>query len=70
MVCVFVAFAATSVPAIQQIGLGSAVAIALDATLVRLALVPAIMELMGSAQLVAAGIAGALARAARRPALA
>ena len=49
MVCVFGAFAATSVPAIQQIGLGAAVAIALDATLVRLALVPAIMELMGRA---------------------
>jgi RND superfamily putative drug exporter len=49
MVCVFLAFAFTSVPAIQQVGLGAAVAIALDATLVRLALVPAIMELLGRA---------------------
>ena len=34
-------------PSIQQIGLGTAVAIALDATLVRLILVPATMELLG-----------------------
>ena len=37
----------TGVPSIQQIGLGCAVAIALDATLVRLVLVPAAMELLG-----------------------
>jgi len=35
------------VPSIQQIGVGCAVAIALDATLVRLVLVPAAMELLG-----------------------
>ena len=34
-------------PSIQQIGLGTAVAIALDATLVRLVLVPAAMAVMG-----------------------
>ncbi len=45
---VFAVFAATAVPAIQEIGLGLAVAIALDATLVRLVLVPATMELMGN----------------------
>jgi putative drug exporter of the RND superfamily len=35
------------VPSVKEIGLGLAVAIALDATLVRLVLVPATMELMG-----------------------
>ena len=47
MVAVFAVFIATGVPSIQQLGLGTAVAIALDATLVRLILVPAAMELMG-----------------------
>ena len=47
MVAVFGVFVATGVPSIQQIGLGTAVAIALDATLVRLILVPATMELLG-----------------------
>ncbi len=47
MVAVFAVFAATGVPSIKEIGLGLSVAIALDATLVRLVLVPATMELMG-----------------------
>ena len=47
MVAVFGVFIAVGVPSIQQIGLGTAVAIALDATLVRLILVPATMELLG-----------------------
>ena len=47
MVAVFAVFIATGVPSIQQLGLGTAVAIALDATLVRLILVPAAMELLG-----------------------
>jgi uncharacterized membrane protein YdfJ with MMPL/SSD domain len=47
MVAVFGVFVAVGVPSIQQIGLGTAVAIALDATLVRLILVPAAMELLG-----------------------
>ena len=47
MVAVFATFVATGVPSIQQIGLGTAVAIALDATLVRLVLVPAAMAVMG-----------------------
>ena len=47
MVAVFAVFALTGVPSIKEIGLGLAVAIALDATLVRLVLVPATMELMG-----------------------
>jgi RND superfamily putative drug exporter len=47
MVAVFAVFVLTGVPSIQQLGLGTAVAIAIDATLVRLVLVPAAMELMG-----------------------
>ena len=47
MVSVFAVFAAAGVPSIKEIGVGLAVAIALDATLVRLVLVPATMELMG-----------------------
>ncbi|MEA2129157.1 MAG: putative drug exporter of the superfamily, partial [Solirubrobacteraceae bacterium] len=47
MVAVFATFIATGVPSIQQIGLGTAVAITLDATLVRLVLVPAAMAVMG-----------------------
>ena len=47
MVAVFAVFIAVGVPSIQQIGLGTAVAIAIDATLVRLILVPATMELLG-----------------------
>jgi RND superfamily putative drug exporter len=47
MVAVFSVFAGVGVPSIQEIGVGLSVAIALDATLVRLVLVPALMELMG-----------------------
>jgi uncharacterized membrane protein YdfJ with MMPL/SSD domain len=47
MVAVFAVFAGTGVPSIKEIGLGLAVAIALDATLVRLVLVPATMRMMG-----------------------
>ena len=47
MVAVFAVFAGTGVPSVKEIGLGLAVAIALDATIVRLILVPATMEIMG-----------------------
>ncbi len=47
MVAVFTTFALTGVPSIKQLGLGNAVAIAIDATIVRLVLVPAFMQLMG-----------------------
>ena len=40
-------FALTGVPVIQEVGLGAAVAIAIDATIVRLVLVPAAIALMG-----------------------
>jgi uncharacterized membrane protein YdfJ with MMPL/SSD domain len=47
MVAVFGAFALTGVPAVKEVGLGAVVAIAVDATVVRLALVPAVMALLG-----------------------
>jgi uncharacterized membrane protein YdfJ with MMPL/SSD domain len=48
MTAVFAVFVLTGVPSIKELGLGCAVAIALDATLVRLILVPAAMKLLGS----------------------
>jgi RND superfamily putative drug exporter len=48
MVLVFAAFAAAGILPIKQLGFGLAVAIAIDATLVRLVLVPASMRLMGA----------------------
>jgi RND superfamily putative drug exporter len=47
MTCVFAVFVLSGVPSIKELGLGCAVAIALDATLVRLILVPAAMKLLG-----------------------
>ncbi len=47
MTAVFSVFVLTGVPSIKELGLGCAVAIALDATLVRLILVPAAMVLLG-----------------------
>jgi RND superfamily putative drug exporter len=47
MSAVFAVFVLTGVPSIKELGLGCAVAIAIDATLVRLILVPAAMKLMG-----------------------
>jgi uncharacterized membrane protein YdfJ with MMPL/SSD domain len=47
MVVVFGVFAVTGVPVIAEIGLGAAVAIAIDATLVRLVVVPATLTLLG-----------------------
>nr|WP_042358931.1 MMPL family transporter [Geomicrobium sp. JCM 19055] len=47
MIVVFGSFAFAGVLPMQQLGLGMAVAIALDATIVRLFLVPATMKLLG-----------------------
>jgi len=47
MTAVFGVFVLTGVPSIKELGVGCAVAIALDATLVRLILVPAAMKLLG-----------------------
>ena len=48
MVAVFGAFAFTGMVPIEQLGFGMALAILIDATIVRLVLVPAAMKLMGS----------------------
>ena len=47
MVAVFVAFALSSFSLIQQLGIGLAAAVLIDATIVRLGLLPAIMTLAG-----------------------
>jgi RND superfamily putative drug exporter len=47
MIVVFGSFALTSVLVIKEIGFGLAVAVAVDATLVRIVLVPATMKLLG-----------------------
>jgi uncharacterized membrane protein YdfJ with MMPL/SSD domain len=49
MVSVFLAFVINGDPTVKQFGLGMAVAVAVDATVVRCVLVPAIMALIGSA---------------------
>ena len=49
MVCVFLSFVTNPSPFVQMIGLGLATAIALDATVVRMVLVPATMALLGRA---------------------
>jgi RND superfamily putative drug exporter len=47
MVAVFIAFALSSFSLIQQLGIGLATAVLIDATIVRLGLLPAIMKLAG-----------------------
>ena len=47
MVVVFLAFVSAGAPSIQQLGFAAAVAIAVDATIVRLVIVPAAMQLLG-----------------------
>ncbi|HEY0278391.1 MAG TPA: MMPL family transporter [Solirubrobacterales bacterium] len=47
MVCVFAGFVLGGDPVVKGFGVGLAVAIALDSTIVRCLLVPAVMELMG-----------------------
>jgi uncharacterized membrane protein YdfJ with MMPL/SSD domain len=47
MVAVFISFSLAGSPALKELGLGLAVAIFLDATLVRLVIVPAAMRLLG-----------------------
>ena len=49
MACVFLAFALASVVTIKSIGIGMAVAVIVDATLVRALVVPAVMRLLGAA---------------------
>jgi uncharacterized membrane protein YdfJ with MMPL/SSD domain len=47
LVCIFAVFVGTGVASIKEIGLGGAVAIGIDATLIRLVLVPALITLLG-----------------------
>lgn len=47
MVVVFIAFSSAQVILMKAMGLAMALAVALDATLVRLMIVPAAMDLMG-----------------------
>ncbi len=47
MVAVFAAFTFTQLPEVQQLGFSLAAAVLIDATLVRIVLVPATMQLMG-----------------------
>ncbi|MBV8303889.1 MAG: MMPL family transporter, partial [Acidimicrobiia bacterium] len=49
MICVFLAFVLGDELAIKQIGLGLASAILIDATLVRMVIVPSTMEILGNA---------------------
>jgi RND superfamily putative drug exporter len=49
MIAVFLSFVASPIPEIKMFGLGLAVAVAVDSTIVRMVLVPAIMEILGKA---------------------
>jgi RND superfamily putative drug exporter len=49
MIAVFLSFVTSDDPTVKMIGLGLAVAVLVDATIVRLMLVPATMELLGNA---------------------
>ena len=49
MIAVFLSFVGSPVPSLKMLGLGLATAIAIDATLVRMVLVPATMSLLGNA---------------------
>ena len=60
MVCVFTSFVLSGDPVVKQFGIGLAVAIAIDATIVRCLLVPAVMTLLGRRVLVDAAPDGAL----------
>ncbi len=59
MACVFLAFALASVVTIKSIGVGMAVAVIVDATLVRALVVPALMRLLGRANWWATPLAAA-----------
>jgi putative drug exporter of the RND superfamily len=49
MIAVFLSFVASPIPSLQMLGLGLAVAILIDATVIRMVLVPATMALLGKA---------------------
>ena len=47
MMAVFIAFAAAPIATVSQLGIGLTVAVLLDATVVRIVLLPALMLLLG-----------------------
>ena len=49
MIAVFASFVTNQSPTVKLIGFGMAVAVLIDSTIVRMILVPAVMELMGKA---------------------
>ena len=49
MVCLFASFGLTELTATREFGLGLAVAVALDASIIRLVVIPALMRLLGEA---------------------
>ena len=57
MVSVFFAFVINGDPTVKQFGVGMGVAVAVDATLVRCLLVPAVMTLLGRVELVVPALA-------------
>ena len=65
MVSVFASFILNGDPTVKQFGVGLAVAIAVDATIVRCLLVPATMIILGESELVVPGLARAGAAAGR-----
>jgi uncharacterized membrane protein YdfJ with MMPL/SSD domain len=66
MIVVFLSFVAGGNVSVKQIGLGLAVAVLIDATLVRMVLVPGVMELLGKANW---WLPGPLARVLPKPSL-
>ena len=66
MVVVFLAFLSSSDTFLKLFGIGLASAIFLDATVVRMVLVPAVMQLLGKRNWWIPGLAGAVPAAARR----
>ena len=59
------AFATSEIVFIKELGVGTALAVLIDATIIRALLVPSLMALLGSLELVGAGAAAAAARAHR-----
>ena len=55
------AFATSKLVFIKELGLGTALAVLIDATSIRALLVPSLMELLGRVELVGAGAAAAAA---------
>jgi RND superfamily putative drug exporter len=49
MIVVFLSFVAYPIPEVKMFGLGLAVAVAVDSTIVRMILVPSLMEMLGKA---------------------